>query len=343
MRHPSAGELEFATELLDADHGDLQLVLFEASTEDGSAERWAGEVARRGPARAVQGRTVRGQRCGRPTRKQCIRDRSRLLPDGEVAGSGDRRAARTGHKRGQIVGRQGRGGIVRPVENSRREKRSHVVEVAAELLREHGPSAVTTRAVATEAGVQPPAIYRLFGDKEGLLDAVAEHVFAAYVADKALHEDGDDPVADLRAAWDAHVDFGLSNAALFGLLSVPGRSRLSPAAAGLEVLRARVHRVAEAGRLRVMERRAVELIQSAGTGVVLTLLALPSQDRGLDLAGAMCDAVMQSVLTDMPALARDGGTTGAAVAFRAVVPQLMMLTGAERALMAEWLDRATER
>src|ERR1700677_3669653 len=50
--------------------------------------------------------------------------------------------------------------------------RENLVEVAARLLREQGAAAVTTRAVALAAGVQAPAIYRLFGDKDGLLDAV---------------------------------------------------------------------------------------------------------------------------------------------------------------------------
>jgi AcrR family transcriptional regulator len=36
-----------------------------------------------------------------------------------------------------------------------------------------GRRAVTTRAVAAGAGVQAPTIYRLFGDKDGLLDALA--------------------------------------------------------------------------------------------------------------------------------------------------------------------------
>ncbi|HXL16852.1 MAG TPA: hypothetical protein VN961_04950 [Streptosporangiaceae bacterium] len=48
----------------------------------------------------------------------------------------------------------------------------------------------------------------------------------------------------------------------------------------------------------------------------------------------------QSILTDVPALAQDS-TTAAAVAFRTVVPKLPMLTGAERTLLSEWLDRAT--
>ena len=99
-----------------------------------------------------------------------------------------------------------------------------------------------------------------------------------------------------------------------------------------------MHRVAAAGRLRVTERRAVELIHAAGTGAVLTLLSTPPEDRDLDLADAMYEAVMRSILTDAPTLPADGATA-VAVAIRAVAPTLPMLTDAERALLSEWLDR----
>jgi AcrR family transcriptional regulator len=222
----------------------------------------------------------------------------------------------------------------------RNRTRAGIVEVAAQLLREHGATAVTVRAVAQAAGTQAPTIYRFFEDKDALLDAVAEHVFATYVAGKTLVEDSGDPVADLRAGWETHIGFGLANAALFGLLIDPGRGTRSPAAAaGLEVLRARVRRIAAVGRLRVTERRAVELIHAAGTGAVLTLLSMPPEDQDLGLADAMYEAVMRSILTDMPTLPPDS-TTAVAVAFRAVAPRLPMLTDAERALLSEWLDRA---
>ncbi len=225
------------------------------------------------------------------------------------------------------------------VRASRQKMRARIVEVAAQLLQEQGAPAVTTRAVAQAAGMQAPTIYRFFEDKDALLDAVAEHVFAAYVAGKTLVEDTGDPVADLRAGWDVHIGFGLANAALFGLLTDPARGARSPAAAaGLDVLRARVHRVAAAGRLRVTERRAVELIHAAGTGAVLTLLSAPPEDRHLDLADAMYEAVMRSIITDAPTLPADGATA-VAVAIRAVAPTLPMLTEAERALLSEWLDR----
>ncbi|MTD52675.1 TetR family transcriptional regulator [Amycolatopsis sp. RM579] len=228
----------------------------------------------------------------------------------------------------------------KPVNTSRQQTRERIVEVAARLLREKGPHAVTTRAVAQAADMQAPTIYRFFDDKDALLDAVAEHVLATYVAGKTLAEDNGDPVADLRAGWDTHIGFGLANPAVFGLLTDPGRGGSSPAtAAGLEVLRARVRRVAAAGRLRVAERRAVEIIHAAGVGVVLTLLSAPSEDRHLDLADAMYDAVTRSILTDQPPLPEDG-TTAAALAFRALAPKLPMLSDAERALLSEWLDRA---
>ena len=101
-----------------------------------------------------------------------------------------------------------------------------------------------------------------------------------------------------------------------------------------------MRRVAAIGRLRVTERRAVELIHAAGTGAVLTLLSMPPQDRDLDLADAMYDAVTRSILTDVLALAEDN-VTAAAVTFRTVVPRLARLTDAKRALLTQWLDRAT--
>ncbi|SEF23612.1 DNA-binding transcriptional regulator, AcrR family [Amycolatopsis pretoriensis] len=202
----------------------------------------------------------------------------------------------------------------------RSETRIHLLETAARLLHDKGAAALTIRAVAQAAGLQAPALYRFFEDKDALLDAVAEHVFAAYVSTKTADEDGD-PVDDLRAGWLAHIGFGLANPALFGLLVTPGRT--SPAAeAGLAVLRARVHRVAETGRLRVPEALAVELIHAAGTGAVLTLLTRPADG----LADALYEAVAARILTDAPAPS-------------AGPPELPMLTGAERALLREWLDR----
>jgi AcrR family transcriptional regulator len=227
--------------------------------------------------------------------------------------------------------------------SSRDRTRAQLVEVAAGLLATEGPDAVTTRSVALAAGVQAPTIYRLFGDKSGLLDAVVEHGFASYLAAKHPVGTDTDPVQGLRRGWELHVGFGLANPELFRLmhttLRTPGGR--AAAASGAGVLQARVHRVAVAGRLRVTERRAIELIQAAGTGVVLTLIDQPEGERDDTLADTAWEAVCATILTDASTAAITG-PAAAAVTLRAALPDLTALTATERALLGDWLDRIAE-
>src|SRR5688572_25550419 len=95
--------------------------------------------------------------------------------------------------------------------DAREVTRQRVLEAAADLLAREGRDAVTTRAVAAAAGAQPPAIYRLFGDKDGLLEAVVEHGYATFLAAKRVDTHPQAPVEDLRAGWDLAVEFGLAN------------------------------------------------------------------------------------------------------------------------------------
>jgi AcrR family transcriptional regulator len=222
-----------------------------------------------------------------------------------------------------------------------RSHRDRIIEAATELLAGGGPDAVSTRAVSAAAGVQPPVIYRLFGDKQGLLDAVAAHGFAAYLASKSGVEPTADPVEDLRAGWDLHVGLGLANPALYTLMYGQPRPAApsSPAArAAFEILEQHIRRIAEAGRLSIPADRAAALVHAAGCGTTLTLIAMPSDRRDPQLAPAAREAVIAAITTDPPATA-PSGPVAAAVTLRAVLPQTEVLTGPERALMQEWLDR----
>lgn len=222
------------------------------------------------------------------------------------------------------------------------DARGRIIEAAARLLAEGGRAAVTTRAVAHAAGTAAPTIFRLFGDKGGLMDAVAEYVLATYVSAKSEQvtlEDGD-PVEDLRDGWRTHVDFGLANPDLFTLLNTPGRAERSPATtAGAGVLEARVQRVAAAGLLGVSEPRAVAMIHAAGTGVVLALLHQPSAGRDRSLSEAMLEAVLGAVLATTPA-SHGSDLTPLAAAMRTSVPKLPALSEAECGLLNEWLTRS---
>jgi AcrR family transcriptional regulator len=219
--------------------------------------------------------------------------------------------------------------------------RARILAAAAALIASGGAEAATTRAVATAASVQAPTIYRLFGDKRGLLEAVAEQAMSTFVAGKAARLPGSDPVADLRQGWDDYVAFGLSNAAIFAQMAVVGAGPSSPAMeAGLDVLRDRVRRVARAGRLRVPEERAVDLIHAAGTGTVLTLLGRPPSDQA-QLSQAAREAIMAAILDERsPAAA---GPAAMALGLRANLADIAALSPGERLLLEELLQRIAGR
>jgi AcrR family transcriptional regulator len=223
--------------------------------------------------------------------------------------------------------------------SGREQTRQRIIEAAIGLLERDGRDAVTTRSVAVAAGVQPPAIYRLFGDKDGLLDAVAEHGFAAFLAAKHLDPDPADPIADLRAGWDLAVEFGLANPALYALMSTePTRAGSAASMAGREILMGRIRRLAAGGWLRVDEELAAAIIRATASGAVLTWLSLPEEQRDPALLGILRESMVAAVTSQQPAV-RDSGPAGAARALRAVLPDRTALSGAEQSLLREWLDR----
>ncbi|GAA1964662.1 TetR/AcrR family transcriptional regulator [Amycolatopsis minnesotensis] len=220
--------------------------------------------------------------------------------------------------------------------------RARIIDAALELLARDGQDAVSTRAVSAAAGVQPPTLYRFFGDKDGLLDAVAAKGFSDYLATKTASPHSDDPVRDLRAGWDVHVEFGLANPALFLLMyGRPRTGAASPAGAeAFRVLAGHIERIAEAGRLRVAEGLAASLVHASGSGVTLSLIATPEDERDPALSVAAREAVIAAISTDPPA-GREPGPVSAAAALRTSLPRIDALTTGENALMAEWLDRIT--
>jgi AcrR family transcriptional regulator len=226
--------------------------------------------------------------------------------------------------------------------------RDRIVAAAARLLEAGGRDEVSTRAVSAAAGVQAPTIYRLFGDKQGLLDAVATAGFARYLASKTNSAPATgDAVDDLRAGWDLHVGLGVANPALYTLMYDEHRpSSDSPAArAAMEILGTRIHRIAAAGRLCVSERRAAQLVHAAGHGTTLILIATPEHERDPELSPIAREAVISAITSDRSAsmTRATSSLVGAAVTLRAMLPDVKDLTEPERGLMNEWLDRITDR
>jgi AcrR family transcriptional regulator len=89
----------------------------------------------------------------------------------------------------------------------------------AELL-EHGRAAISLRAVARRAGLSHASPKYHFGDRSGLLTAIAAEGFHALARQLSeVHES--DAQHQLAALGRAYVDFGLSHRALFELMFAP--------------------------------------------------------------------------------------------------------------------------
>jgi AcrR family transcriptional regulator len=223
--------------------------------------------------------------------------------------------------------------------STREQTRRRIIEAATGLLESGGRDAVTTRAVADAAGLQPPALYRLFGDKKGLLDAVAEHGFARFLAAKQrIASTPGDPVGELRDGWDTVVEFGLANPALYVLMyGEPARST-TVFRTGLALLMERIRRIAGAGLLRVDETLAAHIVHATASGAVLTCLSLPEPERDPALLVTLRESMITTITTREPAVS-EPGPGGAARALRAALPGQTVLSQAEQHLLTEWLQR----
>jgi len=222
--------------------------------------------------------------------------------------------------------------------------KTRVLAAAAGILEREGAQAVSTRAVAAAAGIRAASLYQLFGDKDGLLSALATQAFARYLAEKRTVARSDDPLADLRRGWDAHVDFGLRHPALYLLMfgtDRPGR-RPPAAAEAHDLLRQFLDRVAAAGRLRMPPADAADLLQAAATGITQLLIATPAGVRDPGPATTMRETVLAAITTDPP----PPGPAGLAAralsldsALTAADPAEVPLRPAETALLRDWLTR----
>jgi AcrR family transcriptional regulator len=104
--------------------------------------------------------------------------------------------------------------------------RRALIDAASRVLEAEGPSALSLRAVAREAGVSPAAPYHHFKDKTELLEAVAhegwEMLDAALAKAKAQAPSAREAMSELGVAY---VCFARENPALYRVMYDTARDR----------------------------------------------------------------------------------------------------------------------
>jgi AcrR family transcriptional regulator len=230
------------------------------------------------------------------------------------------------------------------VDDAKNRTRRQILDAAADILEKEGAQALSTRSVAAAAGIRAASLYQLFGDKDGLLEALAIQAFDRYLAEKHTVAPSADPVDDMRRSWDIHVDFGLRHPAAYLLMFGTDRPNRRPAAAdeAHALLTKFLDRVAAAGRLRVPPTLAAHLCQAAVTGVTLSLIATPAQDRDLELSAKMRETLINSLITGGPPPATDPALASRALALDAALTtagEPVPLRPTEIALLRDWLQQ----
>ena len=143
--------------------------------------------------------------------------------------------------------------------------RRRLIEVAADILSEDGPAALSARRLARDAGTSTMAVYTHFGGMPGLVRAVVAEGFARLYARVAEVKETEDPLADLIGSAAAYRAHALADPHLFSVMfgsASLGQYRLTTqelevGLAAFDQLAAIVARVMAAGAIRQGDARAV--------------------------------------------------------------------------------------
>jgi len=227
--------------------------------------------------------------------------------------------------------------------------KTRILEAASELLADSADADISTRAACEAAGVTAPTLYHHFGDKEGLLAAIVDFGWAAFLESKretaaVVHAHIGD---DIRAGWDNHIEFARENPNFYKLMWSPAVSADSAAfREAFQMLYDRLALGASRGQLRVSVETAARMVMSATTGAALSLISQTDLYGDPAFVKQLREAVIAAVTVPADGSTdrrreRDAGAPTIATAAATLKSKLAVentsLTAPERALMQQWL------
>jgi AcrR family transcriptional regulator len=227
--------------------------------------------------------------------------------------------------------------------------RTRILETAASLLAQSADADISTRAICDAAGVTPPTLYHHFGDKDGLLAAVVDFGWAAFLETKhaAAAVVHDHIADDVRAGWDNHLEFARENPSFYKLMWSPAVAANSAAVReAYQMLYDRLELGAGRGQLRMSAETASRIVLSATIGAALSLIAQPDLYGDGTFATQLREAVIAWITVPQdaapPAHQPERGPAPTVASAAATLSSRLAagstpLTGPETALLQQWL------
>jgi AcrR family transcriptional regulator len=183
----------------------------------------------------------------------------------------------------------------------RDELRRTILDAAREAFVRHGYDGVSMRMLAERVGCSHGNLYFHFKDKEALFESLVEEGFQQFAEGLgvgAVAARPVDPVAFLRKAGRAYVEFGLANPRVYEFVHMTRRPERKPHLA-YERMQAVVQRCIEEKRFRRMDVDAAsQSLWAAAHGITSLLILRPGfpwADRE-KLIGQVIDAAIDGLL-----------------------------------------------
>lgn len=221
--------------------------------------------------------------------------------------------------------------------------RERILRAAALLLEESDGAAVSTRDVTRLAEVTAPTLYHHFKDKAGLVDAVVTDAFRRYLELKKEALTEQTPIGRLRAGWDMHVDFGVAQPVLYGLMydSPQSRQEIPAARMAHEALQAGLETLQGTGLLVVPVAQAAAMLEAAATGA--TLYVIRSRGSAND---PYVQSLRDAVIARLTGIGPEHVTNNYVEIARHLLlalpdSEVPSLRPSELALLRDWLHRIT--
>ena len=147
-----------------------------------------------------------------------------------------------------------------------------LLDAAERLLEREGPTGLSVRKLAAEAGVAPMGVYNHFEGKNGIVDALFRRGFATLASQLDVMAAEPDPIAALAAGADAYRRFALDHPTTYAVMFLravagyePSDEAKATAGASFEVLASTVARGLESNVL--PEGDADELAQQLWSAI----------------------------------------------------------------------------
>ena len=176
------------------------------------------------------------------------------------------------------------------------DARETVLASAARLLDESGQEGLTIRRLAAASGFTPPAIYSLFGDKAGLVEALVERSFQEIVERMRALENPGDPREFARKAFREIVRFGREHPHQYLLVEdrLPASSIASPS---VEAARFRLAApLLELAGADQIDADHLECMRQAFWSLLHGLITLPAMRADVEWRADAADAAFDAML-----------------------------------------------